>query len=169
MTLSAHTPEALISMRSRLLQMYLSGENDVHLPDVSYTLNVGRRVLPYRWATVVHTEEELIEKLRTHGRATDIMTGEVHLMANLEPPAKQRWLEVARDGSLTLRRDENRHQPAALMDAVKAWSVGRTVNWEPFHANNGAHRISLPTYPFQRRRHWLDDLAQTQGQDIDHE
>ncbi|MFI9240332.1 type I polyketide synthase [Streptomyces sp. NPDC053079] len=33
------------------------------------------------------------------------------------------------------------------------------VDWPRVFTGSGARRVDLPTYPFQRRRHWLDDTA----------
>jgi acyl transferase domain-containing protein/surfactin synthase thioesterase subunit/acyl carrier protein len=33
---------------------------------------------------------------------------------------------------------------------------GYEIDWDGFHAACPRHRISLPTYPFERRRYWLD-------------
>jgi acyl transferase domain-containing protein/surfactin synthase thioesterase subunit/acyl carrier protein len=34
---------------------------------------------------------------------------------------------------------------------------GYEIDWDAFNAARPRHRISLPTYPFERRRYWLDD------------
>ncbi|MCX4637093.1 type I polyketide synthase [Streptomyces platensis] len=54
----------------------------------------------------------------------------------------------------TLRRDraETREVTGAL---AAAWAHGAEVNWAAFHGGPG-HPVDLPTYPFQRRRFWLD-------------
>ncbi|MFI0857642.1 type I polyketide synthase, partial [Streptomyces sp. NPDC021098] len=36
---------------------------------------------------------------------------------------------------------------------------GAALDWEELFAGTGAHRVELPTYPFQRRRYWLDGAA----------
>ncbi|MFF7651730.1 SDR family NAD(P)-dependent oxidoreductase, partial [Streptomyces sp. NPDC007983] len=46
--------------------------------------------------------------------------------------------------------------PAALRDA---WLRGAEVDWERFHRGQRRHRVPLPTYPFEGRRHWLEPTA----------
>jgi acyl transferase domain-containing protein len=36
------------------------------------------------------------------------------------------------------------------------WSEGVHVNWQAFHAGVRRNRIPLPTYPFERKRYWID-------------
>ena len=60
----------------------------------------------------------------------------------------------------TLRRDQGGPQRFAL-SLAQAWASGVEVDWESFFAGSGAARVKLPTYPFQRRRHWLDGAAAT--------
>jgi len=52
-----------------------------------------------------------------------------------------------------LRRDRPEHT-AFLAGLARLNTRGATVDWRPAFA--GAHRVDLPTYPFQRRRYWLD-------------
>ncbi|WP_345668127.1 phosphopantetheine-binding protein [Streptomyces similanensis] len=40
---------------------------------------------------------------------------------------------------------------------------GVRVDWEAYFAGSGARRVPLPTYAFQRRRHWLDQTAPADG------
>ncbi|MEV5508664.1 type I polyketide synthase [Streptomyces orinoci] len=47
-------------------------------------------------------------------------------------------------------------EPAALLSAVARLHVeGIPVDWHRVYEGSGARRVDLPTYPFQRRRHWL--------------
>ncbi|MGX7828815.1 type I polyketide synthase [Actinokineospora sp. 24-640] len=53
----------------------------------------------------------------------------------------------------TLRRDEPGPR-RFLRSLAEAYVHGAAVDWSPFAA--GGRRVDLPTYPFQRRRFWLD-------------
>ena len=47
-----------------------------------------------------------------------------------------------------------------LMNTVgKLWLAGIRVDWQNFHSGGQPHRVSLPTYPFERKRFWIDKPA----------
>ncbi|WP_055525222.1 type I polyketide synthase [Streptomyces graminilatus] len=55
----------------------------------------------------------------------------------------------------TLRRGEG--GTGRLRTALaQAWTGGAPVDWARVFAGTGARRVDLPTYAFQRRRHWPD-------------
>jgi acyl transferase domain-containing protein/acyl carrier protein len=64
----------------------------------------------------------------------------------------------------TLRRDEGGAERFA-QSLAEAWASGVEVDWGPFFADSGAARVKLPTYPFQRRRYWLEDTIATGNAD----
>ncbi|HLM67452.1 MAG TPA: type I polyketide synthase, partial [Longimicrobium sp.] len=48
----------------------------------------------------------------------------------------------------------------ALMDAAgQAWAAGLAIDWAAFGEGRGGRRISLPTYPFERQRYYLEPPA----------
>lgn len=46
-----------------------------------------------------------------------------------------------------------------LMTLGKLWLEGVFIDWEKFYQRENRQRISLPTYPFQRERYWIEPLA----------
>ncbi len=44
----------------------------------------------------------------------------------------------------------------ALESLGKLWSCGVAVDWEAFYSAETRKRVPLPTYPFERKRHWVD-------------
>ena len=49
--------------------------------------------------------------------------------------------------------------PLVLLRAVaRLWMAGGELDWEAFGAAGERRRVSLPTYPFERRRYWVDPL-----------
>ncbi len=54
----------------------------------------------------------------------------------------------------TLRRDDG--GPARFQASLGAlWARGADVDWTPVFAGLTPRRVDLPTYAFQRRRHWI--------------
>lgn len=49
-------------------------------------------------------------------------------------------------------RDSDRDDAEILMESIGAlWTAGTPIEWKSIHAGQSNRRISLPTYPFQRR------------------
>lgn len=38
----------------------------------------------------------------------------------------------------------------------RLWTMGAPVDWKGYEEGRSAMRVSLPTYPFERRRHWME-------------
>ncbi|MBE4753170.1 amino acid adenylation domain-containing protein [Corallococcus sp. ZKHCc1 1396] len=46
---------------------------------------------------------------------------------------------------------------SALLNAAgQLWRRGVPLDWAAIHADEQRQRVTLPTYPFQRQRHWID-------------
>jgi amino acid adenylation domain-containing protein len=68
-------------------------------------------------------------------------------------PAKRAGQRVLSSGSHPDDRETDR---ACLLRAVgELWTSGASLDWARFDAGRGCHRVPLPTYPFERRRHWI--------------
>jgi acyl transferase domain-containing protein len=52
--------------------------------------------------------------------------------------------------------DEDSAYRAVLQAVGTAWSTGAPVDWAAFAADAPGRRVPLPTYPFERARHWVD-------------
>ncbi|WP_161966666.1 type I polyketide synthase [Streptomyces hygroscopicus] len=50
-----------------------------------------------------------------------------------------------------------------LMSVAQAYTQGAPVDWASHCAERGGHRVDLPTYAFQRTRHWLDTTPDAAG------
>lgn len=65
---------------------------------------------------------------------------------------------VAQDGA---------SEAASLLTILaKLWLAGVRINWNSFHQHHHRRRMPLPTYPFEKRRYWVEpvqlmDLAQS--------
>nr|AKA59088.1 type-I PKS [Streptomyces sp. WAC2288] len=60
----------------------------------------------------------------------------------------------------SLRRDDGGHD-RFLTSVGDAWAHGAPVDWERVLGDGPAPPVTLPTYPFQRTRHWIEAPADT--------
>lgn len=44
-----------------------------------------------------------------------------------------------------------------LLQVGRLWNAGVTIDWPRFYGEEHRNRIPLPTYPFDRRRFWIDE------------
>ncbi len=59
---------------------------------------------------------------------------------------------------------EEAREEATLLTALgRLWLAGVEVDWQRFAAGERRRRLSLPTYPFERRRSWLRPVAPGAG------
>lgn len=59
--------------------------------------------------------------------------------------------------SLSQRDEQSPVEVGLLQDALaQLWLAGAAPGWANVYAQEKRHRISLPTYPFERKLHWVD-------------
>ncbi|MGC4896680.1 beta-ketoacyl synthase N-terminal-like domain-containing protein [Micromonospora sp. DT31] len=68
-------------------------------------------------------------------------------------PAALSALDVLLDGDARIAGDGG-----PLRDTAAHWVAGGDVDWAALHPEGTVRRTGLPTYPFQRRRHWIDPV-----------
>jgi acyl transferase domain-containing protein/acyl carrier protein len=80
-------------------------------------------------------------------------------------PAMQETIDVSGSPSVafgTLRRGEGGAERFAR-SLAEAQVRGARLDWQRFFAGSGAEAVELPTYPFQRKRFWLNASSGTAG------
>ena len=58
--------------------------------------------------------------------------------------------------SLPDARDRASDYQVLLSTLGGLWTEGTHIDWAAFRAQDAGHRVPLPTYPFERQRHWID-------------
>ncbi|NNL68211.1 MAG: type I polyketide synthase, partial [Myxococcales bacterium] len=58
----------------------------------------------------------------------------------------------------TLRHPDEHVDDAEFIQGAlgRLWNAGVAFDWEEFHAGEDRQRVSLPTYPFERQRYWIE-------------
>ncbi|MCB0208007.1 MAG: methyltransferase [Anaerolineae bacterium] len=127
---------------------------ELSLASLVYTLQVGREAMEARLAFVVTRIEELIERLRQIEQNASPFeplyrgnTRATPLQSNLliEGEAGRAFIEI-------IIKNKELHKLAQL------WVSGVDVNWRLLYPHSLPHRMSLPTYPFARERHWVSEV-----------
>ena len=58
--------------------------------------------------------------------------------------------------SLPGANDQVDDQAVLLGGVARAWVAGAPVDWKAFRGSERRRRVHLPTYPFERQRHWIE-------------
>jgi polyketide synthase PksN len=131
------------------LWLWVKSREQLRLGDVAYTLQVGREAMPYRWAAIVNSREELLRELSLCFRKefADLPTGSGTLFRGLvsQTSAELRDLLDAQAADQILRRFVMERDLAKL---AAWWVKGACVPWNDLHKTGSSRRIWLPTYPF---------------------
>lgn len=57
-------------------------------------------------------------------------------------------------------QEEGSDQAQMLQSLGRLWMEGVEVDWNAFYGDDVRKRIPLPTYPFERKRHWVEPTVQ---------
>ncbi|MGE0533423.1 MAG: type I polyketide synthase [Pirellulales bacterium] len=105
------------------------------------------------WLARLRTPAELAraaEPLAKLGINIALVCGEAP-GAGADNSSALRWVAIAPP------RTANDDGPRALAAAMaQLWTFGVPVDWRGYYRDRTRKRISLPTYPFQHERYWLD-------------
>jgi acyl transferase domain-containing protein/acyl carrier protein len=145
LTLSAQDGNALRELAGRYVD-FLAEERDVL--SVCFTSNTGRRHFPHRLAVVGASTGELRGALIAFVEGKEsagLVRGEAR-----DDAAPAVAALPAMNGAADWR--------STLLDLGRAYVAGAAVDWERFDAPYQPRRITQPTYPFQRAKHWVDEV-----------
>ncbi|MFN8371185.1 MAG: beta-ketoacyl synthase N-terminal-like domain-containing protein [Bacteriovoracaceae bacterium] len=119
-------------------------DKDYSLAQVAYILQVGREGLSERLGFVAKNSEELIEKLENYlnGNRLSIYCGTVKKEVKREVSTRE------------------------LTQLVQLWIEGVQINWRSYWKDIPVLKISLPNYPFERKRHWITTTLKQKSANI---
>ncbi|MFE9413748.1 SDR family NAD(P)-dependent oxidoreductase, partial [Streptomyces sp. NPDC006704] len=137
-----------------------------HEPRIPVISNVtGRTATPGELTAseywVTHVREAVrfadgIQALAAEGAGTFLEIGPDAVLTAMAPSALDD--DTAAVFIPLLRR--NRPEEAETLTALaRLWTTGHTIDWPVLHADAPTRPVDLPTYPFQRRRYWIDGYS----------
>jgi acyl transferase domain-containing protein/acyl carrier protein len=133
--LSAKTEIALKHMMENLAD-YLKSYPGINLADAAYTLQVGRKAFEHRWMTVISTGVEAIAALDSPG-------GKFHTISSYAQ-------------SMPIEKAGPAADKQSLGRIGELWLQGHNFDWQDFYSREERYRLSLPTYPFEKQRYWIE-------------
>lgn len=166
-------------LRGHLVRVSEGREEPQSLADIAFTLQVSRGRFALRRAVVCRDFDDAIDALGDPARWVDGLTQRrdprVRLVAPEEPfgsPAAEQLLQSLRAtlDSLGVRTTTDGDQDAIELTADpspggaaewlvtalgRLWLAGAQIDWKELHQGSG-RRVELPTYPFQRKRYWIE-------------
>ena len=147
--ISARTEAQLTDVARRLRDFLAAVAPLPPLSDIAFTLQSGRKPFDHRAVVLARSVQEARERLAAFlaGKRNDgVFSGNVK---NADPltrlMSRSEREEVV--GLLSRRRD-----PAKF---AKLWVDGMFSEWRGTQGATTGRRVSLPTYPFADKRHWV--------------
>ncbi|MGW0889917.1 SDR family NAD(P)-dependent oxidoreductase [Saccharopolyspora sp. NPDC002578] len=150
--LSAAGPETLQARARQLVERIDSGAlAETDLPNLAYTLQVGRAALPERLAFLAHSLAEVRQRLTAHLDGT-----KTHGLHQARAERQGPWGELVGDDDIAVAID-NWIAKGKLGRLLKLWVTGFDFDWRRLYADRPMRRLPLPTYPFRLQRYWIAD------------
>ena len=161
LVLSAKSKEAL-HQQVKNYKNFLTQHKDLSLSDLGYTAAVGRTHFNHRLAVTAADRDDLLARLekisgldvnqfQTLGQESGgtIYYGE---LKNLHHTNKKLFQGVQGGGFLEKSPPDCQRQEEICLQYIR----GFDLDWEAFYKDMNVRKISLPLYPFEWKRCWLD-------------
>jgi amino acid adenylation domain-containing protein len=145
-------------------------EVDLHTPQIPYVSSVTgdwvtekQATDPAYWANHCRQTVQFskgISELRKNATGVLLEVGPGNVLGTLTrqhiPSSTNQMIVSSLPDGYSGEGDE-----ASLLNAVGSmWLAGVRTDWAALHGKQSRRRISLPTYPFERKRYWLEEPDQ---------
>ncbi|MBG9773056.1 non-ribosomal peptide synthetase [Brevibacillus laterosporus] len=157
---------------------FLSDKSDEILSDICYTANRGRSHYSHRLALTFSTKQELMEQLEQAAIVLSTINpneSRSHVGHNLyygiHKIVREQQSDLSR-GKVSEREiqgltqeakeaaqkylDTDRKNSEALVSLCQAYMSGALIEWDLIYSKENRKRMSVPVYPFDRKRHWIE-------------
>ncbi len=169
LTLSAKNIESL-KILVKNYSKFIKNHNKLNLADICYTANTGRGHHEYRMAILLSDISELKDKLNileTLNLEDDLPPGIYYGYHNIVPNSGNiEGLEVISESDkkkISKKANEKlldcklvADNKYILEDIIQMYIQGAEVKWENLYKNRQYNKLSLPTYPFEEKRCWIE-------------
>ena len=151
-----------------------------HAPSIPYVstltgqwITAEQVAKPAYWVSHLRQTVRFADAVRTVAAAPSTILLEVGPSETLVQLMRQTVLDVAREkgsanevaplifASQAAVKEDVAADKAILMALGRLWAAGVQPDWQKFHADSRRKRILLPTYPFDRKRFWVEPARTT--------
>ncbi len=146
--------ESAIRLQS-FLQKDVSEKTPLHIKNIAHTLRIGRKSFDHRLVIFAKTKEELLQKLTLfiEGKKDDaLLTGEVKnsegITRLLSRRQKEEFIKIL-------------SKSGDLRKLAQLWTDGLLADWQGIQTLETGVKVSLPTYPFADKRHWISEDSES--------
>ncbi|MBF0411468.1 MAG: KR domain-containing protein [Desulfamplus sp.] len=167
--LSAKSENALRSLASLWADLFLKIENEKNdittkkdvISSICKSANAGRSHFPYRLAVIIDIDSvnsrdarpcvstsEILKSFQQDQTLQNISSSDTLFYANLSEPIGENF-NLNEDF-----RPQSRH--LVIQSIAKAYIQGYTIDWDFIYSDTEIFKGNLPTYPFERKRCWLN-------------
>jgi acyl transferase domain-containing protein/tryptophanase/acyl carrier protein len=133
------------------------------LGDLAYTLQVGRDAMEERLGLIVDSIERLAQKLQAYVDGAATIEGLYRGHINRYKRDDQGLSAMRSDDKNGIQKNDVEGWAATkdYASLLSAWVIGADVDWNRLYVSSPSkpRRVSLPTYPFARSRHWIETAA----------
>jgi acyl transferase domain-containing protein/acyl-CoA synthetase (AMP-forming)/AMP-acid ligase II/acyl carrier protein len=170
--LSARSETALRRLALRYVN-YLEDGCEAQLSDICFTAAAGRNHWSHRLTVSVASKDELRDELAgfaagsaTAARRRTVQLNQLPRLAFFLPDAQEGLLETWAGLGIrpeAVNRDSGWKEGWLVVDPrdmpgtlAELYLNGFAIDWDAFYRDEERLRVALPTYPFERRRCWLE-------------
>ncbi|WNO11559.1 SDR family NAD(P)-dependent oxidoreductase [Teredinibacter sp. KSP-S5-2] len=146
--LSARNDERLLDVVRRLHD-FLENAPHADIANIAYTLQTGRETMQERIVLLAKDNDELKQLLGAFI--------EEHQSEKIIRTAGESITEGAIDSAFTTND---------LHTLAQAWVGGIKIDWLKLYGDHHPCRISLPSYPFAKERHWVTTATPTERKPV---
>jgi polyketide synthase PksN len=120
------------------------------LVDIAYTLQTGRESMNHRLVIKTNSVKHLIEGLKAYldGKPQEhLFIGDI----------KESLVDTLLSGENGRSFIKSTIVDNDLDKLARLWVNGIEIDWKLLYINTAPRRVSLPSYPFAKERHWIDN------------
>ena len=140
------------------------GSFPLHAPRRRYLSNVsGTWITPEEATDPAYWARHIRQTVRFADCLAELSRDTNHILVETGPGNALTSLALAQGGSTTKAYQTLPHPRETVSDLQMAfrtlgqlWTAGAEIDWTKLHAEGSVRRVSLPTYPFEHQRFWIE-------------